>query len=123
MSTYVSIRQYLGRSLVGYLKGSLVGYLKGSLVGYLKGSLVGYLKGSLVGYLGRSLVGYLGGSLICHSSHHGNPSIPTTFPQSRCFPHQGKWFSRAKQVESGLGKQAMEKKALSQSHEGAFADP
>ena len=51
------------------------------------------------------------------------PPFPTTFPQSRCFPHQGKWFSRAKQVESGLGKQAMEKKALSQSHEGAFADP
>ena len=72
----VSIRQYLGRSLVGYLKGSLVGYLRGSLVGYLKGSLVGYLGRSLVGYLGRSLVGYLGGSLICHSSHHGNPSIP-----------------------------------------------
>ena len=76
MSTYVSIRQYLGRSLVGYLKGSLVGYLKGSLVGYLKGSLVGYLGRSLVGYLGRSLVGYLGRSLICHSFHHGNPSIP-----------------------------------------------
>ena len=115
MSTYVSIRQYLGRSLVGYLKGSLVGYLKGSLVGYL--------GRSLVGYLGRSLVGYLGGHSYATHLTMAIPPFPTTFPQSRCLPHQDKWFSRAKQVESGLGKQAMEKKALSQSHEGAFADP